>query len=68
MKPDVQDQENDNNLGKEAAQNSHSQESGIRLGEHCDMPEKAGKKDRREKIFHIDDNPNGQDINVSSER
>ena len=46
MKPDVQDHENDNNLGKEAAQNSHSQESGIRLGEHCDMSEKAGKKER----------------------
>ena len=30
--------------------------------------EKSGQRDRREKVFHIDDNPSGQETNVNMER
>ena len=30
--------------------------------------EKSGQRDRREKVFHVDDNPSGQETNVNMER
>ena len=30
--------------------------------------EKSGQRDRREKVFHVDDNPSGQETTVNMER
>ena len=30
--------------------------------------EKSGQRDRREKVFHVDDNPSGQETNVNMDR